>query len=358
LTVDTVLVLTTVHHPDDPRIREKLIRTLGGHCKVLFAARQPGPHDRSGLEWLPLRGGRLARNLSAWRIALSRRYDLLSLHDPETLPLGLMVSLVRGKRVVFDVHENIPEQIKMRTWVAPVLRPWLAKVASLLLRWIERRGEVTLAEPGYQTLFRAFHPVFPNYLPSDLPEVLEARSGYAVYVGDVTPERGLTTAVVAAAAAGCPLRVVGRVDPAFQTELESTAARAGGEVSFIGRLPHPEAMDVARQAVVGLSPLRDLPNYRHSLPTKILEYLALGVPVVATDLPGTRAALSGLEAVELVPPDQVDEMAAAIGRSRLQMASAVAQAGSVRSRFSWPAADLLDFYLGRTRPGPAPHPPM
>jgi glycosyltransferase involved in cell wall biosynthesis len=307
------------------------------------------------LDWLPLRGGRLVRNLSAWRIALSRRYDILSLHDPETLPLGLMVAVLRGKRVVFDVHENVPEQVKMRAWVAPPLRPLLAKLAGVLLRWMERRGEVTLAESGYQSLFGAPHPVFPNYLPSDLPEVLGARSGYAVYVGDVTPERGLTTAVAASAAAGLPLRVVGRVTESYQAELAGIAAGAGGTVSFTGRLPHPEAMEVVRRAVVGLSPLRDLPNYRHSLPTKVLEYLGLGVPVVATDLPGTRAAFAGLEAVELVPPDQVDQMAAAIRRSQSQMRAALAQAGSVRSRFAWPASEVLDFYQ---RPGPAPQPPM
>ena len=38
-------------------------------------------------------------------------------------------------------------------------------------------------------------------------------------------------------------------------------------------------------ALAGLSLLQDLPNYRHSRPTKIVEYMAHGVPVVTTPLP-------------------------------------------------------------------------
>ena len=55
----TVLVMTTVHAPDDTRIRERLIRTLSQTWDVMYGAPLPGPTDISGLSWLPLSGGRL-----------------------------------------------------------------------------------------------------------------------------------------------------------------------------------------------------------------------------------------------------------------------------------------------------------
>jgi glycosyltransferase involved in cell wall biosynthesis len=94
--------------------------------------------------------------------------------------------------------------------------------------------------------------------------------------------------------------------------------------------------------------LRDLPNYTHSLPTKVIEYLAMGVPVVASDLPGTREHIAALEAVELTPPGDIDAMARAIRTSVSPGVKEVAleQAAAIRRRFSWPAEEVRQFYRG------------
>ena len=104
--------------------------------------------------------------------------------------------------------------------------------------------------------------------------------------------------------------------------------------------------------------MRDHDNYRSSLPTKTLEYLALGVPVVATDLPGTRAVLEGLGGVWLVPPGDVPAMASALEEAIRPeaKAAAVEQAAEVRDRFRWPEAEVRSFYsdLLQQRETPAP----
>jgi glycosyltransferase involved in cell wall biosynthesis len=106
------------------------------------------------------------------------------------------------------------------------------------------------------------------------------------------------------------------------------------------------AIEALTGASVGLAPLRDLPNYRSSQPTKILEYLAVGLPVVASDLPGTRELVAGLDAVVLVPPDDSDALAAGIDRARSPAVSSIAQAQApmVRDRFRWPSDEVRDFY--------------
>lgn len=335
-----LLVVTTVHHPDDNRIREKTIRSLGPLFDVTFAARAPGPSDRGGLTWFPLEGGRLRRNLAAWMAAFRRRYDVVSLHDPELLPLGLALSLA-GRGVVFDVHEDVPAQIMTKDWLPAVARKPVAGLLRVLLRLAERRMTLTLAENSYGRILQRDHPVIANY--PDVSELPRSSAGHgAVYVGDVTEARGVVDAVAACGAAGVPLTLVGPYSNATRAAIESTARDHGSDVEMTGRLPHHDAMLRVAEAAVALSPLRDLPNYRDSIPTKVLEYLAIGVPVAASDLPATRALVAGLDAVELHRSGDAADLARAIRHLLTSETAAAArsQAEEVRARFCWPG-DLL-----------------
>ena len=56
-------------------------------------------------------------------------------------------------------------------------------------------------------------------------------------------------------------------------------------MSWLGFVRSEDALARVSGSLAGLCLLRDLPNYRVSLPTKIVEYCALGVPVITTPLP-------------------------------------------------------------------------
>ncbi len=341
-----VLVVTTVHHPDDNRIREKTIRALGERFLVEFAAREPGPSDSSGLTWIPLPGGRLRRNVAAWRLVLTRPADVISIHDPELLPLGVVARLVRRRPVVFDMHEDVPNQILTKAWIPFVLRPLISALSRLVLRVSEGVLTFTLAEDSYSRQLRSSHPVIANHPEVDsLPRVGPDRHGI-IYVGSVSEERGLVDAVRAGAAVGVPLTVVGPVSDELALRMRRIAAECGGSVNLTGRLPHGEAMELVSRSAVALSPLHDLPNYRYSIPTKVLEYLAIGVPVAASDLPATRAVTEGLQAVFLHRPGDVDSMVVAVRQALSPETAGLAegQVDAVRSRFRWPAGRLVAIY--------------
>lgn len=341
-----ILVITVVHWPDDTRIRERLIRSLTDEFDVVYAARSPGPTDRDGLEYVELTGGRVRRNLHAIRTVLTGEWDVCVIHDPELVVGALVARLIRRRPVVFDVHEDVPASAFTRGWVPRMLRRplfWLMRVVM----WIaERALTITLAEPGYRRLFSRDHPTFPNYPDtSGYPAPGGDAEGPVVYLGDVTFERGADVAVAACSLSRVPLRLIGRITPDMRSQL-ARAAVPGEMLTMDGLLPNSVAIDALTGASVGLAPLRDLPNYRNSQPTKILEYLAVGIPVVASDLPGTRELVEGLEAVSLVPPGDPGALATAISRSRTteEIALARAQAPLVRERFRWPADEVRSFY--------------
>jgi glycosyltransferase involved in cell wall biosynthesis len=263
----------------------------------------------------------------------------------------LAIRAIRGIPVVFDVHEDLPGQLRNKEWIPLPFRPALAALARLIFLLAESCLTITLAEQGYQRRFRKSHVVLPNYPDIDrlpLPSAIDSR--IIVYVGDVREVRGALVAVEAVAqmAEPLPLVLVGRCPPPLAVTLRERASSLGVELSLPGFLPHAEAMAIASQATVGISPLLDIANYRWSLPTKVLEYLALGVPVVASDLPGTAEVVVGLETVQLVPAGDARALAGALDqavsdptrRKRAQRASA-----EVRRRFAWPADRLRAVYL-------------
>src|SRR5581483_5637020 len=87
------------------------------------------------------RSGRLGRMLGTTMAVvaagLRQRGDVYHFHDPELIPWGLALRLL-GKRVVYDVHEDLPRYLLIKHWVAPVLRRPLSRMASGI-EWIADR---------------------------------------------------------------------------------------------------------------------------------------------------------------------------------------------------------------------------
>ncbi|MCU1426462.1 MAG: glycosyl transferase, partial [Actinomycetia bacterium] len=79
-------------------------------------------------------------------------------------------------------------------------------------------------------------------------------------------------------------------------------------------------------ALAGLSLLRDLPNYRHSRPTKVVEYMARGVPVITTPTPVAQEIVERYDTGVVVPFDDVEAVASAVTRLRQDPAGRAAYA--------------------------------
>ena len=323
-----VLVVTVVHRPDDARILHRQIAHLRAEgLTVTYAAPWAAtgviPPDGLEVRDLPRASGRerLAALLAA-RDLLRReasQHDLVLIHDPELLLAVRLAGVTRIPPVVWDVHEDTAVALGDREWVPRPLRRLLAAFVRRLERWAERNVQLVLAEDGYRARFRRVHPVVRNHpwssqRPDPTQDVVPDVPPRILYVGRISRGRGVTTILGLARALRGTVRVelAGPVDADVRDLVD--AAVADGEVTWHGFVPNDRLGALLRGGTVGLSLLTDDPNYRVSMPSKVIEYLAHGLPVVATPLPTVVALLEEEGGGLLVPFDDVEATVAAVQR--------------------------------------------
>ena len=137
-----------------------------------------------------------------------------------------------------------------------------------------------------------------------------------LHLGAAAQERGGRTLVRAVASLpGAHLLFLGADDTAFATGLRDAARaeRVADRVHFRPSVPIAQVLAYTRQADVGVSLLEDTcENHRLALPNKVFEYLAAGVPAVASDLPELRRLRDSGVALALADPADPASVARAV----------------------------------------------
>jgi glycosyltransferase involved in cell wall biosynthesis len=311
----SALVVTVVHNPEDSRISQRQLKALiDAGWEVTYAApfgafgleipqSRPAVAGRGSLRCMnvPRASGR--RRFRAWRAARmimrsqAQDHDVVLVHDPE---LVLAAAGLRLRNLIWDVHEDPAAALQVKSWMPALLRRPVAAAWRWAERVAERRHYLLLAEHAYQQRFRQWHPVVANSV--SVPKVIRPSGDERVcYLGTVTMSRGCDTMIEVGrelrrrTGGAVKLEVIGEApDPEARQALQS--ATKAGSLSWLGFMQSEEALTQVSGSLAGLCLLRNLPNYRVSLSTKIVEYCALGVPVITTPLP---------LAVDLVRSEQI-----------------------------------------------------
>ena len=348
--------LTSVHPAHDVRIYVKECRTLqaAGHEVALVAPDCVAGVDASGIRLVPIhkRRSRLARmTATTWEVfrrARGLRADVLHFHDPELLPVGMLLKLC-GERVVYDVHENVPQQVLSKDWIPKSLRRPISTLMDLLERGAARVLDgIVAATPQIASRFPARKTTlvqnFP--LPSEFAARREGSSAPRrglVYVGGITETRGIIEMVEA-------MQIIGKTAPEvrltiagnfFSPELHRRVAAMQGwqAVDFVGWRSREEISNLLASVAVGLVVLHPTPAYVDAYPVKLFEYMAAAVPVIASDFPLWRSIVAEAGCGLLVDPRDPAAIAAAALRilreddaaQRMGLRGVAAVAG----KFSW-----------------------
>ncbi len=318
-----ILVMTIVHHPEDARITHRQIGALleRGH-RVTFAAPWTSfgvtpRQDVASIDVPRACGRNRAAAVRAARSVLRAQrdqHDLVLLHDPELL-LALPGN-TGSTPVVWDVHEDTNAALGLKPWLPPAARPITSAAVRAIESIAEKKVRLLLAEYGYAERFAGTHPVVPNepMVPDHVEPPGEDR---VVHLGTLSAARGAAELLDVARLLrphGVSLELIGPADGPTAPVIR--AAVRSGLLRWTGFLPNDAALLRLRGALAGLCLLQDAPNYRHSMPTKVLEYMAHGVPVVTSPLPLAADTVRRHRCGAVVPFGSPEAVARAVLRLR------------------------------------------
>jgi glycosyltransferase involved in cell wall biosynthesis len=113
------------------------------------------------------------------------------------------------------------------------------------------------------------------------------------------------------------LRLVGPANPSYRSELVELARKEGvyERVAFTTPVPPEEVVETARPATVGLALIQPVClSYRMSLPNKLFEYMAAGIPVLGSDLPVISSFIQEHGVGLVARPDDVEDVASKLAQ--------------------------------------------
>lgn len=338
------MLLASVLKPvDDTRMRGKFAETLLARpaVQVHIAGRTTGSAtghdagdtlDTSAPEATPrlslhplfqgsrLSLGRLAAQWRFWQLLRRVRPQLLVVHAPELLPLTLLwQALGQGRRFIYDIRENYALNVSTQRVYQGFTRRWLAAG----LRWVEARAArraagITLAEESYagELPFLSQLPagrvvVLENKYQPEPGEVLPARPTALppiteplrlLFSGTISELNGVWEAIAlaeklhAAWPGGLRLTIIGFCQqPELLRQLLHKATQHDDWLILIGGaglVPHARIVAEIRRSHLGLLAYRLHPSSARCRPTKLFEYLAHGLPVLAPPNPLWQAEIA------------------------------------------------------------------
>jgi glycosyltransferase involved in cell wall biosynthesis len=320
--------LTSVHPRYDTRIYHKFCRSLAkaGYAVSLVVADGKGnERTECGVDILDVGPARrrISRMTTTVRQvrdkALELNADVYHLHDPELMPAGLALKR-RGKRVIFDFHEDVPQQLLSKPYLSRSILRLLSAAFARFEAWVVPRFDAIVgATPTITEKYRASAKRLENINNFPILHELQNASSWegkadeVVYVGTISTTRGIDEIVAAMAfvRSGARLNLGGRTD---DQELKARLERSSGwaHVNELGYLSRDQIRHVLGRSMAGLVTLHPTPAYLDSLPVKMFEYMSAGLPVIASDFPLWREIIEGNDCGLCIDPLDPAAIAAAI----------------------------------------------
>lgn len=359
--------ITVAHKSNSTRIfaKEAMSAKLAGIDVSIVA---PHPHDEVvkgiSVRALPSFKSRFVRwfkgGFLAYKFAMKEKADFYQIHDSELLFLGICLKFA-GKKVIYDAHEDLPvevsERFRRHRVFKKIVRTSVRVVESFLSK---RMFGIVAATPHIQQRFRSIgcprvvninnYPILSGF---DLEGSLDRKANFEArefcYVGTIAENRGIFEIMDACYACGASLNLCGVFSSAL-LEKQCRERPSWSAVRYYGYLGQEKLVEVMSKSVAGFVVLHPLENFKDSIPVKMFEYMAVGLPFIASDFVFWRELLTDCKSVVFVDPLDPEEIKQAIFHLLKNYSDFEFEAGKaallVRESFSWgtEAKKLIEFY--------------
>lgn len=358
--------ISTAHPTYDTRIFHKQCRTLakeGYETYLIISGSKDEIVDGVRIISLPERNDRVYRIKEKRKIALKKAKeidaDVYHFHDPELLPIGNKLKKM-GKKVIYDVHEDVPKQILTKEWLKT---EFIRKFVSKSFNGYEKKIAKT-----FDRIICVSEDIADNFRKNDVNQVsivrnfpvirdidevppidLEKNCPVVIYAGGLTKIRGIKQIIEAIELLDGKVKLW--LLGAWENEKymnECKACKGWSYTEYFGTIPQKEVYRYMKMADIGIVNFLPMDNHIKALPNKPFEYMACNLPMIMSNFDFWKSFFKGC--FEPVDPANPKEIAQAI-REVLRDEEKMNQMGSngkklVMDKYSWEAESesLLNVY--------------
>ena len=199
--------LTSVHLRYDTRIFHKMCCSLTALGKVyLVCADGKGDEviEDVNITDVGKNKSRILRMISSvnliYKKAIDLDADIYHLHDPELIRIGFKL-IKKGKKVIFDSHELIQDQILSKHYLPKFLRSTVSKIYSMYEKYSLKKFHLIGATPHIRDYLKKInndaidicnYPILENHIVDNRDTAKQSdKVNYICYVGGISKIRGI-----------------------------------------------------------------------------------------------------------------------------------------------------------------------
>lgn len=297
----------------------------------------------------------------ALRLHLKHRFDVIHVHTmPDFLVFSALGPKLMGAKVILDVHDLMPELYSSKFGLdeSHLIIKGLKLVERASVRFAD--AAVAVHEPHLDALIAHGNPRAKFTIVMNLPDpaIFRHQNGHPpathftlLYHGTVGARHGLDVAVRAIALArrqvpNVKLQIIGDGDdfPRVRALVDDLGLAGAVELEQ-GFRQIEDIVPAIQRATVGVVPIHDDPFTRYMLPLKLLEYVALGLPVISSSTSTIRSYFSA-EMLAFTAAGDPENLAARIVElytEPAKRASLVAEASKFTDTHHW-ATEKQGYY--------------
>jgi len=321
--------MSSVHTAFDTRIFHREATSLvGAGYDVTLIAQHEKNEVVNGVKIVALSKpkNRLRRMMGlckVFRLAVKQNADVYHFHDPELIPIAVLLKLATRKRIIYDIHEDVPKQILTKEWLPRYLRGPVSRITAFFetITFPVFNAVVVAGDDIAQHLPRSPKlVVVGNYAPTEIVRRIEALKvgiedlPILIYAGELATDRCVRELVQAAnfLQRRAKLVLLGSFsEPLFEKEIR---AIAGSNVEFVGQVSYEAVLSYLARANIGLALFHPSPNSTEASQRnrKLYEYMAAGLPVITSNFPSWQEIVERNNCGLTVNPLDPAEIARAI----------------------------------------------
>ena len=286
--------LTSAHKRYDVRIYVKECVSLykNGYDVSLIVADGLGDEIIDGIKIFDVGASKnrkerfLVTSRKVYQKALQLKCDIYHFHDPELMFYGLKLKK-KGFKIIYDIHEDLKEQIKIKEWLPIFFRKTISTIFSSIENYIAKRLDALIVPQPY--MFKNYIKInnntvlVENFVILNIDIDLEEKNysnKTCFHPGALSKDRGLINMINAFSYLDHDnsLVLAGNIPENLLTEV--TSISGWDKTEYKGLLKFNEVQELYSKTSIGLILYNNVGQYYLSYAIKLFEYMLHGIPVI------------------------------------------------------------------------------